>query len=344
MKNMSKKGRKIIRLSSLGYSLGGILLGVGLILSLVNSPVMAASSTGPTQMEEPLTTEAPQEPPTTEAPEDPPQDPPTETPTGVPACTPPENWDGTTRLFYSRLSSKEWHFEVDEPEMDVTLVFFYYQDFEKNGCPKDCGSVPCQSDEIGEGDTPLGSFSISDGQKAPSSGKVKLHGRLPKGSYTTSFHVTGKGSINIGMKVQKSSVPPTATPTAPPPSPTQTQPVFTPTSTLPVETPTATPDSTTTFEPPNDTPTATPTGNTPTPTEEHSRPRKSPTPLPPTLAPPTPPPGTARPPALVPVTGGDPSAPSGPLAQHRGVLMTVGISLLGLGLIFHGISRRLKDL
>ena len=325
---MGRMSRITSRLARLGYSLGGLCLLAGMVLSLVHSPANAAGLIAPPQQDEQ----------------------PTETPTNVPACIPPKNWDQTIRLFYSRTASKEWHFEVDEPEMDVSLVFFYYQDYEKNGCPKDCGSVACQSDETGEGDTPLGSFNVSDGQEGASEGREKLRGRLPKGSYTASFHVTGQGSINIGMKVQKDSVPPTDTPvpTVPEPSPTPTEPEATPTGTAPVETPTATPESTTTIVPPQDTPTATPTESAPTPTEPPNRPRKTPTatPISPpaTLAPPTPPPGTALPPVLVPVTGGDISTQATASNRQPRLLVNLGIGLLGLGLIFHGFSRKLKDL
>lgn len=330
---MSKSYSIIRRIARISSTLGAIVLLAGIILSLVQTPARAA---GPVVY--------------------PQQDPqPTETPTEVPVCTPPGNWDRTIRLFHERTSSKEWHFEVPEPEMNVTLTFFYYQDYEKSGCPKDCATVKCQSDETGEGETPLGSFSVSDGQKQPNSGKEKLRGRLPQGSYTASFHVTGKGSINIGMRVEKDSVPtntpqptvtipvePTATAT---PEVTFTATVVTPeqtpTQTVTQETPGETPETTVTIVPPQETPTA-----TETPTDPPSRPKKTPTAtptLPPaTLAPPSPPPGTSQPPALIPVTGGDRSPQADSEGLRQRLLVNLGIGLLGLGLICFGISRRMR--
>lgn len=208
-------------------------------------------------------------------------------PTPGPDCTPPADWDQTVRLVAPERPSKDWSFDIEEPEMYVTLEFFYYQDYDRSGCPFDCSKGVCQTDEIGKGESPLGEFSISDGQLGAHSGKVKLTGTLLQGSYQARFWVTGKGSINIGLRVHRSIIPTdtpvptdtnTPTPTEPSPTPTLTEtpptvtytPTFTSTSTA-TSTPTRTPRTPTPTA--SFTPTHTPTVSTATPT--HPRPSKT---------------------------------------------------------------------
>jgi hypothetical protein len=152
-------------------------------------------------------------------------------------------------------------------------------------------------------------------------------------------------------------VAPCPTPTDPPPptfTPTNTpeEPTATPTPTIQLPTDTPTPTST---EPPTDTPTITPTGptDTPTPTPTGPTPTPSETPTPtntpmgpppePTTVTPTstpiqpPPPGEGG--EFVPVTGIDLSG--GSVLSFR-LLQNVGIGLIGLALVLHGISIRTK--
>jgi hypothetical protein len=63
-------------------------------------------------------------------------------------CTPPVDWNQTVRLKNPQKPTKQWTFNVSEPEMGVSLVLFYYQDFDKSGCPFDCSAGKCQTDEI----------------------------------------------------------------------------------------------------------------------------------------------------------------------------------------------------
>jgi hypothetical protein len=141
----------------------------------------------------------------------------------------------------------------------------------------------------------------------------------------------------------------TFTPTQPEDIPSPT-PSYTPTGVVLTITPTPNEEETPTLTPsPQDTPGSTPTaatpesGSSPTPTPEGDS-----TPVPPTN---TPPPTLPPPPAatqvggrtlLVPVTGGDLTLRSGLLSpQIPGLLLNLGLGLLGIGLVFHGISNKL---
>ena len=343
--NFSSLFQKIARLS---YLFGGACLAVGMVLSLVTAQANAAvfaEGDDPNTSPHPDTSDV---------------------------CTPPADWDQTVRLFYTRKVSMDWQFEVDEPEMDVELEWFWYQDYSDNGCPFDCSTGKCQLNEIGEGESPFGTFVVEDGKEGADGGRERQSGRLAQGSYTASFHVTSQGSINIGLKVHKSSVPtdtpvfiatdtptptlpvtivtdtptPTATPAATEgmtltPSPTST---FTATTTETIQTSTPTFTSTPDFKTTESSPTptdspATPTETpgvtrTPTPTEEP----KGPTEIP-TMPPPS---GPAPIPKLIPVTGADYSPASWALlGVYRKMLLNFGVSLLGLGLLFHGLGKRM---
>jgi hypothetical protein len=353
---MNAKFEKIFtRTIRLIYLSGSVSLLAGLVLSVLNVPASAADLNRQNLQEE--------EPPTT----------------AEPACTPPKNWEKTDR-FSNRKRSKEWHFEVEEPEMNVSLEWIYFQDYDQSGCPYDCSTGECQTDEIGEGSSPFGDFTIDDGHEGGSDGRIRQHGTLTQGSYTASFLFTGSGSssINVGLKIRQESIP-TETP-APPPTATATD------EPAPSDTPTATPtDVTTVLPPPGETDTPTPTatresrGPSPTPTETEANPPvapptetpvttvlppvqdtptptateeepeeptptdedKNPTP-PATLAPPKSPPDVTRTPALVPVTGADLAGP-GPRSGSPGQLfVNLGIVLLGLGLAVHGLGRQLS--
>jgi hypothetical protein len=258
---MNTKFQKFLkRTVRLTYLAGSVSLLAGLVLSVLNVPASAADLNRQSLQEE-------------------------NTPTAEPACSPPKNWEKTDR-FSNRKRSKEWHFEVEEPEMNVSLEWIYFQDYDQEGCPFDCSAGDCQTDEIGEGTSPFGDFTIDDGHEGADGGRIRQHGTLTQGSYTASFHFTGSGtsSVNVGLKVHIESIP-TDTP-PPPPTATATDepaPTATPTDVNTVVPPpgqTATPTPTETEEePPVGPPTDTPT---PTETEEEppvAPPTETPTPV-----------------------------------------------------------------
>lgn len=234
-----------------------------------------------------------------------------------PSCTPPNDWAQTTRVKNPEKPTKQWTFTVDEPEMLVSLSFFYYQDHSKAGCPFDCSTGACQTDETGDGKTPLGNFNVEDGKEGANRGSKKFEGRLAQGTYQVTFTANGDpGSINVGLEVRQELVP-TATP-----FPTNT-PV--PTDVPPTATP-VTPTATERKPPPAKKPTFTPT----------SKQKRNP---PATLPPPTPFPGSPPPQALIPQTGSMPGLIPGANAV---ILIPLGIGLAGLGIAFYGIVTRLK--
>jgi hypothetical protein len=235
-----------------------------------------------------------------------------------PSCTPPNDWAQTTRVKNPEKPTKQWTFTVDEPEMLVSLSFFYYQDHNKAGCPFDCSTGACQTDETGDGKTPLGNFNVEDGKEGANRGSKKFEGRLAQGTYQVTFTANGHpGSINVGLNVRQELVP-VATP-----FPTNT-PV--PTATNP---PTATPVTPTATE------SAPPPGESPTP-KSPSKPKRTP---PATLPPPTPFPGSPPPQALIPQTGSVPGLIPGANAL---AVISLGFGLVGLGIAFYGIITRLK--
>jgi hypothetical protein len=265
-------------------------------------------------------------------------------------CTPPDDWGQTVRLKPPENTTKQWTFEVTEPEMDVVLVIFYYQDYDKRGCPFDCSIGECQTDETGWAETPLGNITVTDGKEGASSGSQKLEGRLTQGTYQVVFTSTaGPGhSINVGLRVTASSLP-TNTPVPPTETPI---PTFTATATEPepgetsTATPMATPTDSITSAPPQ--PTATPTGTgeptvlPPVPTGTTIPPDSATsTPLP-TLAPPTPPANKTPAPELIPVTGIDLTSGGAGAVFYTRLLLQSGIGLLGLGLVFYGIATGLS--
>lgn len=226
------------------------------------------------------------------------------------ACTPPDDWGQTTRLKVPDNPTKQWSFNVDQPEMMVNLVFFYYQDYDKAGCPFDCSLGDCQTDETGHGETPFGSFSVMDGKEGANRGSKLFGGRLTQGTYQVTFTANGDpGSINVGLHIRQEAVP-TATPTQ---VPTQV-------------TPSITPEPTTITPQPEDTATPTPT----------SRPKRTP---PATLPPPTPFPGSPPPQALIPQTGFELGEGSSMLLL---IVISLGIGMLGLGITFYSIAKRLR--
>lgn len=263
------------------------------------------------------------------------------------ACVPPADWDATVRLFGRERPSKTWDFEVADPLMDVVLEFFYYQDYDHFGCPFDCSAGVCQEAEIGSGQTPLGSFEITDGSLGAHDGKVRLSGRLTQGSYQASFWVTGSGSINIGLRVTTTPVvtdTPQATPTA------SDEPASTPTATdTAVNTPTATVTTTVITPTATETPlvfppveTVTPTSPAETPSKPTSTPASKVTPTPTevsTLPPPVSPPGVVKTPVVIPVTGAD-LRPINHTSAYSGLLRSFGLGLLGLGVLLRGIGLR----
>jgi len=239
------------------------------------------------------------------------------------SCTPPNDWAQTTRVKNPEKPTKQWTFTVDQPEMLVSLSFFYYQDHSKAGCPYDCSTGDCQSDETGKGVTPLGNFNVLDGQEGANRGSKKFEGRLAQGTYQVTFTANGDpGSLNVGLNVRQNSVP-TATPfPTNTPVPTDVPPTATNPPTATPVTPTATESVPSLVESP-----------TPTPT---SKPKRNP---PATLPPPTPFPGSPAPQALIPLTGSVESLTS---SANMWVLIPFGVGLLGLGIAFYGIATRFK--
>ncbi len=340
---------------SLAFSGGIALLTTGMVLSVMSSPVSAANASPDGQGS------ADRNP--------------------LQACTLPADWGQTVRLESPRRSSQEWSFTVDEPEMDVTLEIFYYQDYSRDGCPYDCASGECQLDETGVADTPLGNIQVNDGQLEPREGSQSLSGRMTQGVYQVVFRVTGRGSINVGFRARTASLPTQPPPTnTPEPSPTPIPPSATPTATYlpPTQTPTEThlPPTQTptgTYSPPTATPTstflppfpsqtptftATPTDSppsptvlppnpTPTPTADNPPNNGSPTP-PPTLPPPAPPSDITQPPVLIPVTGADLSQQMANNQSHAdasilpSLLINIGAALLGFSLVIFGVARYLN--
>jgi hypothetical protein len=254
------------------------------------------------------------------------------------SCDKPGDWSQTTRVKNPQNPTKEWKFTIDDPLADVTLKFFYYQDYDKSGCPFDCTTGECQSDEGGKGKSPLGMFYVVDGKEGANRGTKKLEGRLTNGTYKVVFTASGHpGSINVGLNVRSDPVPTptmvptdTPTPTEIPPTTTETPPadtatptpsgtVSTPTEPVVTPTPTNTPVPETKTPPPKESPTATPT-------------RKPPS----TLPPPTAIPGSPSPHILIPVTGVS-NQESGLIGW---ILIPLGIGLLGVGITFYGIIIR----
>jgi hypothetical protein len=237
-----------------------------------------------------------------------------------PICTPPNDWGQTTRVKVPDKPTKQWSFTVDEPEMVVSLVFFYYQDYSKAGCPYDCSTGECQTDEAGHGETPFGGFSVLDGKEGANRGTKKFEGRLAQGTYQVTFTANGNpGSINVGLQVRQEAVP---TATTPPPN-TPTPSGITPTATSTPKTPSPT------ILTPEPVDTATPTPTT--------KPKRTP---PATLPPPTPFPGSPAPQALIPQTGIELGQNSSALIL---VLLPLSIGVIGLGITFYGIAKRLKE-
>lgn len=286
-----------IKSSRLIYILISTFLLAGLILSILNSPVHAAEG-------EPSDTEQNYQQEST--------------------CTPPNDWSQTVRVWGPAKPVKKWSFAVEEAEMAVELVFYYYQDYDKVGCPLDCSTGECQSDEAGKGESPLGGFSVIDGKEGANRGVKQLEGRLAQGTYQVVFRASGDpGSINVGLRVRQNALP-TATPL---PTNTPVPTGITPSSTPTKIPPTNTPPGTGTSPPPIDNPTPTKVKRTP----------------PATLPPPTPFPGSPSPQVLIPQTGSRPATPSAGSGINYWLFVPLGVGLFGLGLAFYGIANRLKQ-
>ncbi len=239
------------------------------------------------------------------------------------SCTPPNDWAQTTRVKNPEKPTKQWTFNVDQPEMLVSLSFFYYQDYSKAGCPYDCSTGDCQTDETGKGVTPLGNFNVVDGKEGANRGSKKFEGRLAQGTYQVTFTANGDpGSLNAGLNVRQNSVPTATSFPTNIPVPTDVPPTATNPPTATPVTPTATENT----PPPVESPTTTPT----------SKPKRTP---PATLAPPTPFPGSPPPQVLIPQTGSVPGLVSGTNAL---IVIPLGSGLIGLTIAFYGIVSRLK--
>jgi len=151
-------------------------------------------------------------------------------------------------------------------------------------------------------------------------------------------------------------VDPTPTPVDPTPTPVDPTPTPVDPTPTPVDpTPTPVDPTPTPVEPtPTNTVPPAPIIDTPTPTPEEPQPSPDPTSTevppgppavtatntpPPTLAPPQQPVTT---PVLIPVTGVDLGAATTPLNMLQHLLVNVGISLLGLAMVFYGISTKFE--
>ena len=285
-----------IKNGRLFFILMSAFLLVGLILAIFNSPVNAAQG-------EPSNTMQNYQQEST--------------------CTPPDDWNQTVRLKNPAEPTKQWAFSVDEPEMEVNLVLFYYQDYDPSGCPFDCSTGQCQSVETGIGDTPLGDINVLDGKEGANRGVKQLDGRLTQGNYQVVF-TADHGSINVGLHVRTDALP-TDTPiptTDTPPTATEQPPTATPTKLPPTNTPTGTGTSPPQIE-------------NPTPTKVKRTP-------PATLPPPTPFPGSPSPQVLIPQTGSRLAAPGAGSGINGWLVVPLGVGLFGLGLAFYGIANRLK--
>jgi hypothetical protein len=267
-------------------------------------------------------------------------------PVQLSACTPPSDWNQTVRLKNPQKPTRNWNFNISEPQMEVELEFFYYQDYDKSGCPFDCSTGNCQTDETGKGETPLGNINVLDGKNGGNKGVKKLNGILTQGTYEVFFTAEGNpGSINVGLNVKINALPtatlqPTDTPIPTPTTPTESPPPTEIEPTPPTETeqpPTDVPPPTATTPPPAEspTPTGTKTGPTPTETEVTHTP-------PATLPPITPFPGSATPMLLIPVTGIDAAAQTQDGGINSWLLITFGVGVFGVGIAFYGIATRLK--
>ncbi len=180
------------------------------------------------------------------------------------------------------------------------------------------------------------------------------------GTPTNSPTPTGTATLTVTPTSTQTDTPtPSDTPTPTTPPPTTTTPTITPTGTRPTDTATPTPTDTLTptatatpTSTPTDTPTATPTDTptvtpTATPTDTPSTPPAPPTTPAPTSTPrrdrtntPIPsPPAEGTPPALIPVTGMD----LGLNAITPRLLQNLGLGLLALGMVLHGIALRKRD-
>lgn len=329
---MNKINAILKPLARLSYILGSASIVIGIGLSIVYQPVVAASNNGNSASFD-INAQSGD------------------------ACIAPSIWNETVRLYYTTLPSKTWSFTVEDPEMNVTLKWFWYQDYERDGCPKDClTDRNCQLDEIAHVSSPLGDFDIEDGVIGPADGSYTLNGPLSQGAYSVTAIATGRGSINIRMVVTKNLVPTvvptdtsTPTPTEAPPTPTPTEIPVNPTaSPSPSPTATETPVVQTPVNP-SATPTATstqvlPVGPSPSPTPtEEERPRETPSPTTiATLPPPATNPSGTQPAILIPVTGADLTEGSASLNIYQKLFLNFGISLLGLGLIFHALGNHFR--
>jgi hypothetical protein len=258
----------------------------------------------------------------------------------ISACTPPDDWNQTVRLKNPQKPTKQWTFNVSEPEMEVSLVFFYYQDYDKSGCPLDCSTGDCQTDETGKGVTPLGNINVLDGKEGGNRGVKKIEGHLTQGTYQVVFTANGDpGSLNVGLNVKTNALP-TATPPQPTdtPIPTTITPTEPPPPTETEPPPTDIPTTTVTTPPPleSPTPSATQDGPTPTGTDVKRTP-------PATLPPPTPLPGSSTPMVLIPVTGARTAGQNQGSGINGWLVIPLGIGVFGLGIAFYGIATRLKQ-
>jgi hypothetical protein len=261
-------------------------------------------------------------------------------PVQLSACTPPDDWNQTVRLKNPQKPTKQWTFNVSDPEMEVSLVFFYYQDYDRSGCPFDCSTGDCQTDETGKGVTPLGNINVLDGKEGGNRGVKKIEGHLTQGTYQVVFTANGDpGSINVGLNVKTNALP-TATPPQPTdtPIPTTITPTEPPPPTETEPPPTDIPTTTVTTPPPleSPTPSATQDGPTPTGTDVKRTP-------PATLPPPTPLPGSSTPMVLIPVTGARTAGQSQGSGINGWLVIPLGIGVFGLGIAFYGIATRLKQ-
>jgi len=201
-------------------------------------------------------------------------------------CSPPAKWNKTKRLLDNKTITST--FTIDQPA-SVKIKIFWFQDYDKNGCPYDCAGGECQGGETGKAKTPCGTVNITDGKDGANNGNKTVKCDLSPGTYVIELvHTGGQDSLNVGYEVVNEPSSITSTPTEVKPTSTPTLEI---TPTMYVVTPPTTPTN-----PPGETPTPEITETFPPPGK--TPPKKTP---PPTLPPPPTPKEPTR--VVLPVSG-----------------------------------------
>jgi len=88
------------------------------------------------------------------------------------------------------------------------MTIFHYQDFAENGCPF------TREDDFQTTETfvidfpePWENHNVADGREGPQFGKIVRRGEMKPGQYKVVATVTGKGSVNVGFRVDIVPIP-----------------------------------------------------------------------------------------------------------------------------------------